>query len=68
MSAEQPIPKTVIEPEKHVLACFLHYNNNSNYQNALEEFKFLIESAGYSIERLFICFRIRVHNPEGFSF
>jgi GTP-binding protein HflX len=39
--------------DKTVIVCFLYYNSNQRNSNALDEFKFLIESAGYSIYRIF---------------
>ncbi|OLS22704.1 MAG: GTPase HflX [Candidatus Heimdallarchaeota archaeon LC_3] len=54
-----PSTDTSLDSEKiNVIACFLHYRNNFDNNNALSEYQFLIESAGYNIQRLYTQKRI----------
>ena len=53
MNLDQIITSTGSTPES-VIVCFLYYNSNHNNDSALEEYKFLIESAGYNINRVFV--------------
>lgn len=54
MNLDQIINSNNDSISESVIVCFLHYNSNQNNDSALEEYKFLIESAGYNINRIFV--------------
>ena len=54
MSSNTSIEDSDMDSEKiNVIACFLQYHENFQNNNALFEYHFLIESAGYNIQRTY---------------